>query len=268
MPFAQKMLHKVIALTREAGKAAMAHYGRKDGIDWKADQSPLTLADRAAHKILVEGLRALEGGYPVLSEESSAEDIAGRKEWPVFWLVDPLDGTKEFIKQTGEFTVNVALIQGNEPVLGVIHAPVLERTWAAARGCGALVVDDRSGDETPLGARVWPGEQPVIVASRDHAGPQVAALFARYPEAETRSMGSSLKFCLVAAGEADLYLRDVPTMEWDTGAAQAIVEEAGGVVTDLAGRRLLYNKDDLRNPSLLTRGDPTFSPELGQAMSE
>lgn len=268
MRFAEFMLKAIQELARAAGRAAMEHYGNSEGIDWKADQSPLTLADRAAHRTIVEGLRQIDPRYPVLSEESDPAEVANRLTWPVFWLVDPLDGTKEFIKQTGEFTINIALIENHQPILGVVHAPVLELTWAATKGGGAVVIEEKSGATGRLQTRSWPGEKPVIVASRDHAGPQVEALFQRYPEASTRSMGSSLKFCLIAEGAADLYLRDVPTMEWDTGAAQAIVEEAGGVVTDLSGKRLTYNKANLRNPSLLTRGDPDFMPELALVQAD
>lgn len=247
----------------------MRFYGGSAPVDYKADDSPLTAADRAAHQLICARLRDLTPEIPILSEESEPEEIAERRSWPRFWLVDPLDGTKEFIKQTGEFTVNIALIEEGRPRLGVIYAPATGLTYMAEKDAGAF---KQVGDEPPQAIHVRPSplnvQQPgthnpepathrplTIVASRDHAGPLVARLFERYPQAETKSMGSSLKFCLVAEGKADIYLRDLPTMEWDTAAAQCILETAGGEVRALGGGPLTYNKEDLKNPSVLAVGD-------------
>ncbi len=254
------MLDTITKIAREAGAEILTYYGRELTVETKADDSPLTQADRASHRLICERLREFDPSIPVLSEESPDGEIRERKNWKRFWLVDPLDGTKEFIKRTGEFTVNIALIEDGVPVLGVIYVPARESTYFADKGKGAW---KREAGCKPEGIRVRQPDEArlAIVASRDHAGPQVKELLRRFPQAEAKSMGSSLKFCLVAEGEADLYLRDVPTMEWDVGAAQCIVEAAGGVVLTLDKRPLRYNKDDLRNPALLTAGDPGFAVE-------
>jgi 3'(2'), 5'-bisphosphate nucleotidase len=167
-----------------------------------------------------------------------------------YWLVDPLDGTKEFLKGTNEFTVNIALMDDNYPVLGVVHAPAINLTY-----CGAVQLGAWRHQGARISTRPADAANLAIVASKDHAGPLVQELLARHPQASLRSMGSSLKFCLVAEGAADIYLRDVPTMEWDTAAAQCIVEAAGGRVCTLDGVRLRYGKEGMRNPALLTVGD-------------
>jgi 3'(2'), 5'-bisphosphate nucleotidase len=169
--------------------------------------------------------------------------------------VDPLDGTKEFIKGTGEFTVNIALVSGAEPVLGVVHVPVTGVTYWGRQGAGAFMAR-ADGAPVAIHTRPAPMERLVIVASKDHAGPQVEAMLKRLPTASTANLGSSLKFCLVAEGKADFYPRLAPTCEWDTGAAQCVLEAAGGGVTDTEGRRLAYNKAELTNPSFLAFGDP------------
>lgn len=252
--------------TQDAGRLILGYYGRPLPVDAKADDSPLTQADLAAHQLIVEGLR---GGteYPVLSEESARSDIVDRREWDAFWCVDPLDGTKEFIKgsmnppdTSGEFTVNIALIEDGTPVLGVVHVPVLGVTYWAANGEAWKQVGGAEPER--IRTRPAPPDRLVVVASRDHAGLEVAAIVDRV-EADGRtvdatSMGSSLKFCLVAEGAADFYPRTVPTFEWDTAAAQAIVEAAGGRVGTRASDRLRYNKDDLRNPSVFAWGDPSL----------
>ena len=172
----------------------------------------------------------------------------------LFWLVDPLDGTKEFLKKTNEFTVNIALMKERLPVLGVVHAPALNLTYYGGREFGAW---RQTGDDqpTPITTRRAGSSQLGVVASKDHAGPLVSTMLTRLTNPQLRSMGSSLKFCLVAEGKADLYLRDLPTMEWDTGAAQCIVEAAGGAVFSLDGEPLRYGKPGLKNPAIMTVGD-------------
>ncbi len=252
------MIEQVKAIARDAGLEILKYYDGDAGVELKADESPLTLADLASHRFICAKLRELDEAIPVLSEESGKDEALDRKSWSRFWLVDPLDGTKEFIKKSGEFTVNIALVENGESVLGVVHAPVLQTTWFGEKGKGAWKQVEDAEAETLTVARPDAAKLG-IVASRDHAGPMVAELLERFPGSETKSMGSSLKFCLVAEGKADIYLRDVPTMEWDTGAAQCVVEAAGGVVRTLEGDRLTYNKDDLRNPLLVTLGDKDFN---------
>ncbi len=251
------MIDTLKAIAADAGREILSYYGKVSS-STKADNSPLTQADLASHRLICERLQFLTPEIPVLSEESETLDPSIRARWNEFWLVDPLDGTKEFLKQSGEFTVNIARVRGGQPILGVVHSPVLGLTYWAERGEGAFKQQGVE-NEQPIRTRIPQLEKLVIVASRDHAGPLVKELLSRFPDATTSSMGSSLKFCLVAEGSADIYLRDVPTSEWDTAAAQCVVEEAGGVVMDLANQPLKYNKSDLRNPSIITLGDRSFA---------
>ncbi|MFE8599728.1 3'(2'),5'-bisphosphate nucleotidase CysQ [Archangium violaceum] len=250
----EALVSAVCEVAREAGRATLQFHGGAVSVERKGDDSPLTAADKAAHALILDALRRLTPDIPVLSEESSEKDVAGRRAWSTFWLVDPLDGTKEFIKGSGEFTVNIALISGIGPVLGVVHVPVTGVTYWGSQGAGAFVA--RPG-QAPVAIRTRPAnlERLVIVASKDHAGPQVEALLQRLTTASTANLGSSLKFCLIAEGKADFYPRLQPTCEWDTGAAQCVLEAAGGGVTDLTGRRLVYNKEQILNPSFLAFGD-------------
>jgi len=262
-------LDAVRELARAAGRAILDVYERGFEVVEKADGSPLTQADRAAHELLAAGLPELAPGVPLLSEESAAAPYQTRAAWERFWLVDPLDGTKEFVSRNGEFTVNIALIERGRPVLGVVYVPVLGMAYYACRGRGAF---KHKGTEPPRALRVRPhpddsrdgggraasgtaaGGKPMVAASRSHAGAHLAAFLARLGPHTTVSMGSSLKFCLVAEGAADVYPRLGPTMEWDTAAAQCIVEEAGGQVLDRHGRPLTYNKPDLHNPWFVVGG--------------
>lgn len=232
----------------------MAVYGREHAVELKDDRSPLTEADRAAHELIRARLRQLPAALPVLSEESEPADLEHRREWARYWLVDPLDGTKEFLKRNGEFTVNIALVESHRAVAGVVHAPALAQSYYGAVGHGAWAVFD---DEPPRPIRVREAGDPVrIVGSRSHPSGELATYLAALEPYEIKPMGSSLKICLVAAGEADLYPRFGPTSEWDTAAAQAILESAGGRMIDRAGRPLRYNtKDDLLNPHFLAFGD-------------
>jgi 3'(2'), 5'-bisphosphate nucleotidase len=243
------LLPKVVALALQAGEAIMAVYRSGEaGTTSKADDSPLTLADLASHRTIVAGLKKLTPDLPILSEEAADIPYAERKQWTSYWLVDPLDGTKEFIKRNGEFTVNIALIQNGIPVMGVVYAPVLETCYYAAKGTGAFVQRGNSAARQ-IGVRLYQAGQTIrVVASRSHSDARTAALLDKLGDHESVSMGSSLKFCLVAEGEAHFYPRLGPTMEWDTAAAHAVVNEAGGIVCDAAGRELRYNKQDLHNP--------------------
>jgi len=245
----EELLPQVVALAHQAGDAIMAVYRSGEaGVTSKADESPLTLADLASHRTIVAGLKKLMPNLPVLSEEAADIPYAERKSWTCYWLVDPLDGTKEFIKRNGEFTVNIALIETGVPVMGVVYAPVLEVCYHAARGAGAFVQRGNSAAQSINAKPHTAGKTIKVVSSRSHSDARTAALLERIGEHESISMGSSLKFCLVAEGEAHFYPRLGPTMEWDTAAAHAVVNEAGGTVCDAAGRELRYNKADLHNP--------------------
>ncbi|MBF0171077.1 MAG: 3'(2'),5'-bisphosphate nucleotidase CysQ [Nitrospinae bacterium] len=246
-----------LVIAREAGRAIMTIYREEDlGVTVKGDDSPLTRADLAAHRIIVDRLPALGEGWPVLSEESRAIDFDVRKGWRRYWLVDPLDGTKEFINRRDEFTVNIALVENGRPILGVVTAPALGREWLAAEGCGAFAAEGER--RRPI--RAHGGDGPLrIVASKSHVTPELERFLAAVTEPTALvNIGSSLKFCLVAEGGADLYPRLGPTMEWDTAAAQAIVTEAGGRVETLAGTPLAYNKESLLNPYFMVTGLPPY----------
>jgi len=250
------LLEELRAIAQEAGRAVLSVYRGDFAVELKEDRSPLTEADRASHEIIRERLERIDPHLPLLSEESPEAHSADRSAWHRYWLVDPLDGTKEFVKRNGEFTVNIALIEDHVPVMGVVLAPALGLEYAGARDSGAW----RASHESPLQRiRVCTNARtPVkVVGSRSHASPALAAYLEHFAPYELTSIGSSLKICLVADGRADLYPRLGPTCEWDTAAAQAILESAGGVMIDTAGRPLRYNsKDNLVNPHFLAFGDP------------
>jgi len=245
-------MQQVIDIAHRAGAAIMDVYRfSHTGETRKADNSPLTLADLAAHRIIVDGLASFTPGIPVLSEEAADISYLERSKWTRFWLVDPLDGTKEFIKRNGEFTVNIALIENEEAVLGVVYAPVLDVCYWGARGEGAYVERGKAAAQH-IAVKPHVGSEPIkVVASRSHSDARTDALLKQLGDHLCISMGSSLKLCLVAEGAANFYPRLGPTMEWDTAAAHAIVNEAGGIVCNLSGEELRYNKQDLHNPEFL-----------------
>ncbi|MBB5211553.1 3'(2'),5'-bisphosphate nucleotidase CysQ [Microbulbifer hydrolyticus] len=264
----RELLDQVIAISVRAGEAILEVYNASGEIevDTKSDDSPVTAADLAAHKILAPALEKLVPGVPVLSEEGEMPSYDQRGKWARYWIIDPLDGTKEFIRRNGEFTVNVALIENGEPVLGVVHVPVLDITYAGAKSLGAIKRDTTG--ELPISVRAMrprlDAKQPIeVVASRSHGAGAVDTLLARIEgslgETGLKNMGSSLKLCLVAEGAADLYPRLAPTCEWDTAAAQAVVEAAGGIVVDDQFELLRYNqKEALLNPFFYVIGDRSF----------
>jgi 3'(2'), 5'-bisphosphate nucleotidase len=241
----------VIALAHEAGTATMTYYGGADpaGLREKEDRSPVTLADEVAHDILVQGLRRIDPATPVVSEEAEAASFEIRRGWNRFWLVDPLDGTKEFIKRRAEFTVNVALIEQGEPVFGVVLAPALDLLYWAAKGEGAWR-EDKSGVPQRIYSRSLPPGTPLtVVESLSHPSAELEEYLKTIPVAGRVKAGSSLKFCWVAEGRADVYPRLGPTMEWDVAAGDCIYRQSGR-----QGERqspLTYNKPDLRNPSFI-----------------
>jgi 3'(2'), 5'-bisphosphate nucleotidase len=260
MPIRKEPSHflaPVIALTKDAGRRIMEVYQSDFRVGEKDDHSPLTAADLAAHHCLIEGLGALRPAYPALSEESKELPFAERSAWETYWLIDPLDGTKEFVKRNGEFTVNVALVHQNQPVLGVVYAPAKDLCYFASEGCGAFRQADEAEPET-IHAWIQAAQPLRVVGSRSHGGEALGAYLSRVGEHELVSIGSSLKLCLVAEGSADLYPRLGPTSEWDTAAAHCVVNEAGGQVTDLKGQPLRYNaKESVLNPYFLVFGDKT-----------
>jgi len=250
------VLQQIAAIARDAGDAILVVYGEDFEVERKQDHSPVTAADLAAQRVITAGLATLDEVFPVISEEARAAPWSQRREWQRYWLVDPLDGTREFIKRNGEFTVNIALIENHEPVLGVVLAPVTGELYAAARGEGAWLQRKVGDAWLRIGTRDM-ATPPAVAGSRSHGGSGTALLqqligddYASMP------LGSSLKFCLVARGDADVYLRRGPTSEWDTAAAQSVLEEAGGAVLDLAGDPLRYNRgDSLLNPEFIAVGD-------------
>ncbi len=245
-----QILEKSIHIAQEAGQKILEIYTTSDfNVDMKADNSPLTKADIASHDYIVEHLAALTPEIPILSEESKGISYAERKDWSKFWLVDPLDGTKEFIKRNGEFTVNIALVEDGTAILGVVHVPAQGLTYYAAKGIGAFKVIQ--GQKQSIQAKGVSDKQVSVVASRSHAGPETEAFLVQLGkdyEVNLASKGSALKICMVAEGEAHLYPRLGPTMEWDTAAAQCVAEQAGALVTDTQNQPLRYNKENLLNP--------------------
>jgi 3'(2'), 5'-bisphosphate nucleotidase len=250
------LLPGISALARRAGLEILAIYGQAFEVTRKADRSPLTLADMRAHEIIVQGLQELAPEIPVLSEEASDIPYETRRRWNRYWLVDPLDGTKEFVSRNGEFTVNIALIENHAPVLGVVHVPVSGTTYGGDIDSGAV---RQVGAEPPVRIHVSvPAPDTLrVVGSRSH-GVDLSEHLPRLGPHTLLSIGSSLKFCLVAEGSADFYPRFGPTSEWDTAAAQAVVEAAGGAVITSDGAPLQYNrKAELLNPSFFAFGDKT-----------
>ena len=248
----------VLQLARDAGAAIMRIYAEGFSVEQKEDLSPLTAADMAAHRLIVAGLAALTPEIPVLSEESSDIPWSERWQWRRYWLVDPLDGTREFVKKNGEFTVNIALIEQDAPVFGVVYAPALDELYYGVRGVGAYLRDE--GEDVPVIAR-RPAFAPLrVAASRSHLDARTAAAIGRMGEVETIGLGSSLKFCRLAEGCLDIYPRFGPTSEWDTAAGQCVLEAAGGAVLELDGAPLTYNrKDSLLNPDFIALGDATLA---------
>ena len=245
----------IIKIAKIAGNKILELFSADITVTNKTDDTPLTAADLAANQIITEKLQAIDPQFPVLSEESCGVPFTERASWDTYWLVDPLDGTREFIKQNGEFSVNIALIHHGKPVLGVVHAPALEITYWATKGSGAW---KQIGDETPrkIGVRTAPDDRITIALGwANRSGTQLQSFRERLGDHQTVQMGGALKSCLVAEGRADIYACLGPTGEWDTAAAQCIVEEAGGQLTDTSMQALRYNtKQSLLNPHFFVFG--------------
>lgn len=248
------LLEIVRAAALEAGAAILEVYAQAIAVRQKPDASPVTRADELAEAIILKRLAAATPDIPVIAEEKASALGVPDAAPPRFWLVDPLDGTREFIRRNGEFTVNIALVEGGDLVLGVVHVPVQAVTYAAA-GPGTATRQDGIGMPQPIAARRVPIRGAIVVHSRSHADEQPLATFiATLPGAERRISGSSIKFCLLAAGDADIYPRFGRTMEWDTAAGQAVLEAAGGVVAMLDDTPLRYGKPGFSNPDFIARG--------------
>ena len=254
------LIEPVTELACEAGRRILMLF-RSDvlGVDYKADRTPVTEADQAAHDHIVAGLERLTPGIPVLSEESGTEQHEKeRSGWDWHWLVDPLDGTREFIRGREEFTVNIALIRGGRPVLGVVDAPAIGTVYFGHEGGGAFLGTGDSGAPDPISVRQPPARPVRVLASRSHAASAVELYVAALGVTHRRGIASSLKFCLIARGEADVYPRMGSISEWDTAAGQAVLESAGGGVIDLEGRPLRYGKESVRVPPFIACGDPSY----------
>lgn len=247
-------IEAVKKIARDAGDEILTVYGTEFEVDVKEDKSPLTEADRRGNEVIVNSLQSLYPEIPIISEETKTVEYSERKDWEYFWLVDPLDGTKEFIKRNGEFTVNIALVHRDTPVLGVVFQPVGDRLFWSQEGKGAWLSENGSDPvELKGGAHYSAKSKVTVVASRSHRTQEVEDFVEKLrdegKEVDFLSAGSSLKLCLVAQGKADVYPRLGPTMEWDTGAAHAIAVEAGRkVLAADSGAPLVYNKENLLNP--------------------
>jgi len=249
-------------LARTAGAAILEVYAGEFTVEEKDDHSPLTLADKRSHNLISAGLMEYFPDIPVLSEEGKEVPYAVRRGWGRFWLVDPLDGTKEFVKRNGEFTVNIALVEGDQPTLGVIYLPVTDVLYLAdiRQGCWEIA----EGIGRPLCMHDPDPDSPVrVVTSRSHPAPDLQDLLHLLPAHETLPRGSSAKFCAVAAGHADFYPRLGPTWEWDTAAGQAIVTAAGGVMVDPNAHPLVYNKADLLNGRFYVAASVAWLKQVG-----
>lgn len=251
----QTLTEQALTLARAAGEEIMAIYAGDFDVTLKADKSPLTAADMASHRVIVAGLEALSPRLPVLSEEAADIPWSERQSWQTFWLVDPIDGTKDFVNRSGEFTVNIALIQDGRPVAGVVTAPALGQEFWGIVGQGAWL---RENGQTRALEVQTPPEEIRVLASKNHLNEDTRQFIDGLGPHRLVQAGSSLKFCRIAEGLADLYPRCGPTCEWDTGAAQAVLEAAGGTVRTFDGQPLVYGKENVLNPFFVASGATTI----------
>lgn len=251
------MIQSVIDIALEAGNAILEVYKQEFTVEIKSDNSPLTVADKNANEIIIAGLKNIDGSIPVISEENKLLDYSTRKNWTSCWIVDPLDGTKEFIKKNGEFTVNIALVENGIPVLGVVHVPAQNITYYAEKNKGSFKIENGKTSQLKIRNLAEDGTLK-IVGSRSHQTPELLQYVEQqkqiFPNVDFVAAGSSLKFCLLAEGKADVYPRLGPTMEWDTCAGQIVATEAGAVVLRWDNNEpLLYNREDLLNPYFIVK---------------
>lgn len=254
-----QLLQHVVNIAQHASMSILKIYHSDFAIEHKDDDTPLTTADLASHNIICKELAALTPAVPILSEESASVSWAVRRTWDPYWLVDPLDGTREFVKRNGEFTVNIALIQNHSPVLGVVYVPASNTGYFASIQDGAWKISNGSVPQN-IHTRNTNASHITVAGSRSHSTAQQHRFFESLgPAIQTVTIGSSLKFCLVAEGKIDIYPRFGPTSEWDSAAAQCIVEQAGGLVTDMQFKPIRYNtKESLLNPDFLVIADQLF----------
>ncbi|MBX2872468.1 MAG: 3'(2'),5'-bisphosphate nucleotidase CysQ [Saprospiraceae bacterium] len=256
------MIETVKEIARAAGAVILDVYNQPGAfqVNLKSDDSPLTIADKKANGVICDGLEKLASHIPIISEENKEIPFEERKHFTQHWLVDPLDGTKEFIKRNGEFTVNIALIENQRVILGVVYAPVLDELYWAEKDQGAFLEKDGQVKQLQAPKFEWTDPKLKVVCSRSHLNDDTRAFIEKLNQAETVATGSSLKFLIMAKGEAHVYPRLGPTMEWDTGAAQIILEEAGGmVVQHETNQPMNYNKENLLNPFFIAFGNAPLS---------
>ena len=254
----KELLDPVIQIAYQAGKVIMEVYDAGYSVEEKSDHTPVTEADMAANKVIETSLKEHTPHLPILTEEAEPIPYSERKKWARYWLINPLDGTREFIKRNGEFTVNIALIDGDESVMGVVYAPEIGVIYYAAKGQGAFK-QESTNEPRAIHVNDKCAGKTLVACGRSHPTTQIVNFLENLGEHEIVRVGSALKSCMVAEGKADLYPRLGPTSEWDTAAAQCVVEEAGGAITDTNMQRLRYNtKDDLLNPEFFVSGDQSI----------
>jgi len=251
-----ELIKSLIDLVKESGEAILEIYNSGNmGISYKDDKSPLTLADKASNQIICSKLKELTPDIPILSEEGKDISYNKRKKWTTFWLIDPIDGTKEFINKNGEFSINIALINHYQPILGIVYAPVLNTIWYGSASHGSFKIENNAKPKKINVSKYKNDETIKVVSSRSHSNnSKLEKFLIDYPKHELVFMGSSIKICLVADGTAHMYPRLGPTMEWDTAAAHAVVKFSGGKIADIKDdNELSYNKENLLNPSFLVQ---------------
>lgn len=256
MELNQDLIDAVCQIAVEAGQRTLPIYHSDFDVQTKDDDSPLTQADLAAHRAITTGLNEITPDVPQLSEEGAEIPYETRADWAEYWLIDPLDGTKEFINKNDQFTINIALIRDRRPVFGVVYSPVMQTLWFGSTEFGAFRRVGETATAEPISVAPAHSAKPRVLVSRSHRGEKIDQLLNRMPDFEPVSMGSSLKFCVIAEGTADFYPRLGPTSEWDTAAGHAVLNAAGGLVTDIRGRPLRYNEtDSLLNDWFIAFGD-------------
>ena len=261
-----QLIDELITISKEAGEAILKVYNSDFDYQIKEDSSPLTKADEISHKIIVNSLNILTPNIPILSEEGANISFETRSKWERYWLIDPLDGTKEFIKRNGEFTVNIALIESGTPILGIIHIPVSKETYWGSKNEGSFYLDGDNSIE-----KIYTNNEhqnPIrIMASRSHPSKKLHFFLEEIDQYEIFTKGSSLKFCLIACGKADIYPRFTPTSEWDIAAGEAIIRYAGGEVLNINGERLTYNdKENFLNPFFIASSNKILAKKITTIM--
>ncbi|MCF7870195.1 MAG: 3'(2'),5'-bisphosphate nucleotidase CysQ [Candidatus Omnitrophica bacterium] len=263
MNLTSQQINTLLKQVNKASAAILDIYQSADlEVKTKKDNSPLTLADRTSHDILVAELKKLYPDIPIISEEGASIAYQVRKSWQYFWVIDPLDGTKEFISGNGEFTINLALVQSDQPIFGIVAAPTKDTVYFANQGSGAYKKENNNLPQ-PIKANKKSKDKIIVARTRSHKNEKEELLISKLGQTETIHAGSALKFCLVAEGKADIYLRGGPTMEWDTAAGDCIAAEAGATTYTIDGKPFLYNKESLLNPGLICTANPEIINKLG-----